>query len=507
MKAVIKAINCRLKSTVNCNSTVIQIILFVIFFSAVRLLQHYTFTNNAFDDGFNDNIIWNTLHGNFMYSDLKGYMVLGDHLELANLLFIPFYLLGLGPWILYIGQTLIIGLGALPIFWLAKERIKDERFVFLLPLAYLLYVPTVNITFQGYYPIALAITPLLFAAYYLIKDKYGWFVFWLFLACLAQENIYLVAAFFGPYIFFYKKKRLLGGLIFFSGLAAFFLAITVVIPHFNSAGQFAYYGRFAYLGKTAPAMLATLCLRPWTVLPYVVTPDKIWYVLGLFWPLAFLSLRSPAFLLPALPILAQNLLTTYREMYQLGSRYPSAIVPFVFLSAIFGLEKVIDRGQSTGHILKTLIVFMVLSLLYFFLGWFVRYTAITPSVREGHELLALIPPEASVSALGNLYPHLCHRKNIWLFPKNWRQADYLMLVKLDPTWPLAGSYDQAFKKLAMDKNYGKIMEYLFIGETPLPGPLSKAEYPPVFRAITASRDFRTVKDGRCYLLLKRQSAR
>jgi uncharacterized membrane protein len=479
-----------------------SIVLFALFFSAVRLLQHYTFTNNAFDDGFNDNLIWNTLHGHFMYSDMKGYMVLGDHFELANLLFLPFYCLGLGPWVLYIGQTLIIALGALPIYWLAKERLKDP-FIFLFPLAYLLYVPTVNITFQGYYPIALCITPLLFATYYLIKDNYPWFFFWLLLACLAQENIYLVAAFFGLYIFFFKNKRRLGGLIFLSGLAAFFLAIAVIIPHFNSGGQFAYYGRFAYLGKTAPEMIATLCLRPWTVLPYIITPDKIWYLLGLFWPLAFLSFRAPALLIPALPILGQNLLTTYREMYQLGSRYPSAIVPFVFVSAIFGLEKVLARGQKTDRIRRTMVVFMVLSLAYFFLGFFVRYTAITPAVREGHEILALIPPDASISALGNIYPHVCHRKNIWLFPKNWRQADYLVLCKLDPAWPIEGTYGPALKKLAAAGNYGKVLEYIFIGESPLPGPLSKKDYPPVYKEMTTSRAFQVIRDGKYYLLLKR----
>ena len=88
------------------------IILFTIFFTGFRLMQHYTFNNNALDDGFNDNLIYNTIQGKFMYSDIKGSTTLGDHLELATLLFIPFYLLGLGPFILFFGQTLLIGLVA-----------------------------------------------------------------------------------------------------------------------------------------------------------------------------------------------------------------------------------------------------------------------------------------------------------------------------------------------------------------------------------------------------------
>ncbi|MBU1026600.1 MAG: DUF2079 domain-containing protein, partial [Candidatus Margulisbacteria bacterium] len=140
-----------------------MIIVFVVFFSGVRLLQHHTFNNHALDDGYNDNLIWNTLHGRFFWSEIKGYCTFGDHLDPILLMFIPFYFIGLGPRILFIVQTLLIGLGALPVYWLARERLKEEQFVWLFPLAYLLYVPTVNVTFQGFYQIALAIAPLLFA--------------------------------------------------------------------------------------------------------------------------------------------------------------------------------------------------------------------------------------------------------------------------------------------------------------------------------------------------------
>ena len=199
------------------------------------------------------------------------------------------------------------------------------------------------------------------------------------------------------------------------------------------------------------------------------------------------------------------MLTTYREMYQLGSRYPSTIVPFVFLSAIFGMEQFLKTGKSAAKIRKTMIAFMALSLTYFFLGFFVRYIAITPSVREGHAILKLIPPNASISALGNIYPHLCQREKIWLFPKNWEKADYIIMVRLDPTWPVDGDYGPALQKLMKEKNYGKILEYIFIGETPLPGPLSKKEYVPVYAKIMADKNFSIAREGEHYFLLKRKN--
>ncbi|MBU0630289.1 MAG: DUF2079 domain-containing protein [Candidatus Margulisbacteria bacterium] len=487
------------------NSRIIWfIILFTIFFTGFRMMQHYTFNNNALDDGFNDNLIWNTIHGKFMYSDIKGSSTLGDHLELATLLFIPFYLLGLGPFILFFGQTLLIGLGALPIYWQARDSLGESPFVWLMPLAYLLYLPTVNITFQGYYPIALCITPLLFATYYLLRGRYLPFLLWLGLAMLCQENIYLVAAFFGLYILGFKKEKLAGGLLFISGLALFILAISVIIPHFNTGGSYVYYERYAYLGNSLPAMVMTIAARPLYVLAHVITPEKIWFIVGLFLPVAFLSFRRPALLIPALPIFAINLLSSYRDMYQLGTRYPSAIVPFVFMTAILGLATV-QPGEirRMGRIKTTMVLFMVLSTLYFFAGFYWRYTVITEPVKEGHQLLRQVPADAAISALGNLYPHLSHREKIWLFPKNWEKSDYLILCKLDPTWPIEGDYTTALTQLIKKKNYGKLLEYIFVGETPLTGPLSKTDYAPLYEKIRADRHFTMVTEKESYILLKR----
>jgi uncharacterized membrane protein len=476
------------------------IVIFTLFFGFFRVMQHYTFTNNALDDGFNDNLIWNTLHGRFMYCDLKGYTALGDHLELATLLFVPAYALGLGPWILFFFPPLLIGLGALPVYWLAREKLGDHPLTLLWPLAYLLYLPTVNITFQGYYPIALCITPLLFACYYLLKDNYAAFSGWLLAAMLCQENIYLVAAGFGLYILLFKKPKLFGAALLGGGLALFYLAVAVIIPHFNAAGQYAYYDRYAYLGGSLPEIITTLVTRPFYAAQHVLTGDKLLYLCGLLLPVAFLPVWSAAELIPALPVLGLNLLSLYRDMYQLGTRYASALVPFVFVAAILGLGRLGARA-NLRWVRRAMLFGLSLSVLYFGLGFFIRYTWITPAVREGHELLKLVPAGAAVCAVGNIYPHLSHRQRIWLFPQHWERADYLFLCQLDPTWPVDGDYAPALDRLRNQKAYGKILEYIFIGEAPTPGPLLKKDYAPLLKKVQQDKRFAVLRAGRHYLLL------
>jgi len=475
-------------------------------------MQQYTFNNHALDDGYNDNLIWNTLQGNFFYSEIKGYCTLGDHLDPILLLFLPFYFFGLGPRFLFITQTILIALGALPIYWLAKERLKDSPFTLLFPLAYLLYIPTVNITFQGFYQIALAITPLLLAFYYLLNDKYRPFLLWLLVALFCQEDVALVAAFLGGYILLKKKPKLLGSSLLLGGLALFVIDLQIIIPYFKGT-NYTYFERYAYLGTSTAAALKTLFTRPFFVFKHILITDKILYLVGLFLPVAFLSFLAPSALIPAIPALAQNLLSTYSDMYQLGTRYPSATIPFVFMSAILGLEKLLQTIQEPSakeRILKlirrTMIFCLVLSMLYFFLGFFFRYTTVTPAVRDGQALLPLVPKDAAISALGNLYPHLAHRKNIWIFPKNYEQSDYLILCKLDPTWPLEGDYTPVIKQLLKEKNYAKLLEFTFIGEVPR-APIAQKEYQIWFDKVMADPNFKLVAEKKYYLLLKSRRAK
>jgi len=487
-----------------------MIILFALFFSAVRLLAHYNFYNHALDDGYNDNLIWNTLHGKFFWSEIKGYCTLGDHLDPILLFFLPFYFMGMGPGILYVTQTLIIALGALPLYWLAKERLKDSPFVLLFPLAYLLYVPTVNINFAGFYQIALAITPLIFAFYYLLKDKYKVFLLWLAVALLCQEDIALITSFFGLYILLKKQNKTLGALLAAGGLALFIADIQFIIPFFRGSA-YAYYERYGYLGASLGDKLSTIFFRPLYVAQYVLTSEKITYLIGLFLPVALLSFFSPIELIPALPAFVQNLLSTYGDMYKWGTRYPSALVPFIFISAILGMERLYafikdgNRIQRINTIIRrTMFFFMFLSLLYFFLGFFFRMTWITPQTLEGHRLLKMIPKKAAISALGSLYPHLAHRENIWIFSKNYEKSDYLILGKLDPTWPIKGDYEPVIKKLLKDNNYGKLLEFTFLGELPRVG-LDKETYTREFKKVMGDSRFELVVEGKYYLLLKKKA--
>lgn len=489
-----------------------MILIYSVFFICIVLLKHYTFHSNAWDLGIFDEAIWNTTQGNFMFINVKDINYFSDHFSPILLLFVPFYLIGLGgPKLLICTQAIVVALGALPIYWLAKDNLKDEKFHFLFPFAYLFFLPLWHIIVFDFHPESLAITFFLFAFYFLSKEKYSPFLCFVILGAMCKEDMNLIAAFFGLYILFFKKRKILGLILAVAGSFLFFFELQYLIPSFSTGESYLYFDRYAYLGNNFSEIAKTLILRPFYVLKYILIPDKIIYVLCLTGAVGFLCFLSPSTLLLAAPSFAQNILSMYAGQYGFHSQYNSGIIPFLFISAIFGLKNLLKNKDEkfikkwTKYASRIIIFFIIVSILEFSLGFFPRYTFITQHVLYGHNLLKQIPKNASVSASSNIYPHLAHRKNIWEFPKGIGSADYIIIETLDPIWPLEDKdYPPVLNKLWDEKQYKKVLGFIFLGEVRTPAK-SKKEYQEQVNAILKNKKYKILANQEQFLLLKKSS--
>lgn len=495
----------------NDNSKILAIILiYFIFISGVALLKHYTFHSNAWDLSIFDEVIWNTSQGRFMYTGVKDINYFGDHFEAILLFFVPFYWMGLGAKFLILTQAAIISLGALPIYWLARENIDDRKFHFLFPFAYLLLLPLWHIILFDFHAEAMAITPILFAFYYLNKEKYGLFLLFLALVMLCKENMPLVGAFFGLYILLFKKRKLLGGFLLLLGCSLFAFEMQYLIPTIRGAGGYGYFDRYAYLGSNLGEFIKTIVFRPFFVLQHILIPDKIIYASLLLGAVAFLPFFSPSTFILSVPVFAQNLLCTYSGQYGFHSHYNAGIIPFLFISAVFGLKNILkDKTDQQKNKIKKrvsgiIIFFMVVSMLEFSLGFFLRYTAITKHTLYGHALIKQIPKAASVSASSNVHPHLTHRKNLWEFPAGINKAEYVIIETFDPTWPMEDKdYPAVLDKLWKNKEYKKIFGFIFLGEIRTPVK-SKQEYQDEVDKLSKNKNYQIIANEKQLLLAKKR---
>ena len=313
------------------------------------ILRYETFKAGAFDLGNMDQVLWNTIHGRFFQFTNQAIDWYGPPTRLAihfEPIILPLSLLyafHADPRILLVFQTLALGSGALPVFLLTRRYVPEwPIFAALMATAYLLSPALLGLNIFDFHPVSLATPLLLYAILALTYKHYVWFLIACVLACMCKEDIPLAVALLGILLIWKYKLPRLGTALIIGGLLWSFLAFKFIIPHFYPGVQANnYWYRYEALGSSPGAAVANLVIHPWLLFSTFFTIDRFYYLVGLVRSVGFLPLLAPEWLLPALPSLAVNLLSTDPLLYSGVYHYNAAIIPFVMLSAIHGTRHLI----------------------------------------------------------------------------------------------------------------------------------------------------------------------
>jgi uncharacterized membrane protein len=333
---------------------ILIMVVYMLDMSYQAILRYETFKAGAFDLGNMDQVLWNTIHGRFFQFTNQAIDWYGPPTRLAihfEPIILPLSLLyafHADPRILLVFQTLVLGSGALPVFLLARRYIPEwPIFAALMATAYLLSPSLLGLNIFDFHPVSLATPLLLYAILALTYKHYVWFLIACVLACMCKEDIPLAVALLGILLIWKYKLPHLGTALFISGLLWSFLAFKVFIPHFYPGVQVNnYWYRYEDLGSSPGAAVVNLVIHPWLLFTTFFTIDRFFYLVGLVRSVGFLPLLAPEWLLPALPSLAVNLLSTDPLLYSGVYHYNAAIIPFVMVSAIQGTRQLILIWQG-----------------------------------------------------------------------------------------------------------------------------------------------------------------
>jgi hypothetical protein len=150
------------------------------------------------------------------------------------------------------------------------------------------------------------------------------------------------------------------------------------------------------------------------------------------------------------------------SMYGLQSWYPASLLPVLFFAIAVGLERFKGRKQlwATFYLLTmSAIGYWLYSPAPLARGFQPDRFIITEHARWGEDLLARLPPTASVSAQDALVPHLSHREEIYLYPRRADEAQYVALDTQGRYYPLTPDpYEQAFQELLANPAYKILAE-------------------------------------------------
>lgn len=399
------------------------ILTYFAFFSWYSLLRHYAFQTGAGDLGFFAQAFWTTSHGRPLYislwSDL-GTSTLAHHVQLFLFAMLPLYAICQTPETLLVLQAFFLALGALPIYWICKKRFKPYVGLAFAAL-YLMYPALHGINRFDFHFAAIAVPFFLFAFHYIEEKRYSLATLFSVFAILCREDAALITGMLALYALWrernevmslkLKSRVLLFSLPLFVLSAVWFLvSIQIIVPYFNTGGV------YIHTGKFFPSLLRLEL--PLEQLLFQIE-DKYMYALLLFAPLQFLPFLSPSTLAISLPAWAIVFFSTYPPAYQLGYQYPWILIPFVFVSAIYGLKQLSLTEQNLKRVLALLIVFGLVFMTFISptpLGIFDDYNRM-PEVTSHHlainDVIDLIPSTASLYTQNDIFPHVCNRFDVF----------------------------------------------------------------------------------------------
>ena len=339
------------------------LVLFTLFYAAFMsyetVLRYETFKATAFDLGNLDQVIWNTAHGRpFQFTnqaiDYYGPPTrLAVHFEPIIFLLALLYIFHADPRILLVFQSIVLALGTIPVFLLTRKHIPQwPLLAAVMAGAYLAMPGLLGLNLFDFHPVCLATPFLLYAFLALENQRWGWAIVACILAASTKEDVPFVVAMLGLLVIWRYHAPRLGTLLFVGGLIWGLTAFLVIIPHFYPGAQhnnFWYRYESLGLGVTPGQAVMNILLHPWLIFVLIaafVSVQRLYYLAGLVRNTGFLALLAPEWLLPALPSLAINLLSTDQLLYSGVFQYNASIIPCVMLASIHGTRRALAIWQE-----------------------------------------------------------------------------------------------------------------------------------------------------------------
>src|SRR5262249_19242857 len=276
--------------------------------------------------------------GHGPYVSLPEMHAWGDHLSPIVYLFVPLaWFMPIAP-VLLAGQSVLLALGALPVFGIARWRLQDDRPAAAFALLYLLNPSLHGINVRDFHAAALAI-PLLLAAIYFAEVGRPWlFVLATVLALMCREDAALPVVGLGAWLALGQRRWLAGGATALAALMLLVIDIRWIIPHFRHE-PYVHLWRYRHLGHSLPEILLTTVTQPLRTVGGLLTGGRLAYLLAMLAPLAFLPLLGGWDLVGVLPAFAQNILSSDPTLYSHRTQYQAFVLPFLILAAVAGYSR------------------------------------------------------------------------------------------------------------------------------------------------------------------------
>jgi len=424
--------------------------LFFILFSYAAIKRHVNYLSD-FDLALAANTLWNTTYNeysgstmNLYFSGYQGNNYLGLHFSPVLFLILPFFAIWPRPETLLIFQNIVLVLGIIPLYLIAKHFKLNSKIIIALVLYYLCFPGLIAAVLCDYHPITFFPLFFLSSFYFYLKKHFVPFTLFIIITLLIKENISLFIAFLGSFLFFNRKEKKLGIVLFISGIIIFFSLIGFIIPSIGTGSYLfqAFYPEATQISEKLISLndlsdiIGNLVIR--TILPFCK-----WSVVIFYFLLAFPGVLLAKFgiLLFVAPFL-QKILAINQNYWVIDHfHYNIVFLPLSIIVIVFGyirLKRKVAQNKSE-HLFTWIPWLSIIFPFLFVLSCFIflslpefRYYSFysRPDKIYYDELLENVPERSesiACSGFTEILPHLYNRKKVYIFPLV-ADAEYIILI-------------------------------------------------------------------------------
>ena len=435
---------------------VIAILMHFVVILLLGLSRHWSYLTSIIDLGTFDQAVWGVLNGESLLNTThfsRQINWLGFHFQPVLFLFTPLYAVIPNVICLTISQALALSLAAWPIFLLASRVSLSEKAGLLWAVAYLLNPFLLNAAAWDFHPMTLAV-PFVAISMLAIETKRPYLLFaCTFFILLCKEHFGIMAVGFGILWYIRNKswKPALG--LTLIGIMHSLIVLCVIMPAFSPIGDHPMLAdRYSWLGHSMGEIIGRLFTDPFSIIKVVIIDFKrIAYIVLLLALSCGFPVLAPEFLLPGLADLMANILSATTLPRSPFAYHSVSIVPVLITAAIYGTARISRWSKKFSAIELAGLVFIVN-----FIGGYCLAPLPLPGARNFwkpvhflnlpdpiiHTIRSVIGEEASVSAQTNIGAHFSQRREIYQYPNNVGEVDFIILRIESPTTNINNFPDQ-----------------------------------------------------------------
>ena len=435
---------------------ILAVCVYAIIFSYLSILKYNTF-QFEYDLAVFNQAFFNTItNGELLTNSLEHGSHFGLHFSPVLFTLVPVYALFPGPHVLLIAQSILLGLGAIPLYLCGREKL-GEKAGCVIGILYLMYPSLHGVNLYEFHEVAFL--PLLvgMALWCFVTGRNNLLLVFGILSLFVKEDVSLIVGMIGL-IGLYQTRHnriserwqylVLVALSVFT-LGLFFLVIKPVFASLGSAPA------PDFLNQYVDPMTSISKYNSYTV--------RVEYILKSFIPVLFIPVLSLEILAISVPSFVE-ILFSGSIYYSVWFHYSALIIPGLFIATIMGLSKIKSRdGPFGSRLFVPLLICMMISSTICALTYSPAIKQVSlvgdfdEHALEEHrdyviQLASAIPSDASISTQFNLLPFVSTHKQI-----NENYEDGVDIILLDNAFAWRAR-DFLADKQNIEANYDLILK-------------------------------------------------